>query len=139
MVTTHPLMQKLYATVAADHAFILEALKPMAEHDEYLTMLLETLEMNRGRTDSPILMVTRSDFMIHETVHETPSNDIPAPTHQVSAANPSTEPIRIGEIDFQPQQVEFNTISTGLIGISQRIQQLTPTFSKPQSSHSTQF
>ena len=131
MVESQPVMQRLYAKVAMDHRFLLEHLKPMSTHDEYLKMLIGTLELNLDRTDSPVCLVSRSDFMIHEFVVV---DDVIAPEegsgvhndhhhHHNSDTNPFG-PILVNRTHYIPQQVEFNTMSTGLIGISQRVQRL---------------
>lgn len=122
MVESQIVMQKLYAKIAMDHNFLLEHLKPMAQHDEYLEMLIRTLEFNMNRGDSPICLVARSDFMIHERnmIHE--KNVVVDPSHE-SQSN-AFGPIVVKNTQYIPQQVEFNTMSSGLIGISQRVQRL---------------
>lgn len=68
-----PLMNELYDKVGRDHQFLLSILEPVAMNDPFINMLITILKKsiaanpdNAGMRQSLSLLLTRSDYMIHE-------------------------------------------------------------------------
>jgi hypothetical protein len=145
MWNSNQFVMELYAKVASNHDFLLHIFENFDQNDEFLNMLKKTLKMNYQRNDNPLCLVGRNDYMVHEedvsNVITSSSSGSISTLNLVSSKNenndeknaelsPPTTPLYnpqsliINKIKYTPQQVEFNTISCGLLSLSQKTQNL---------------